>query len=127
MLFRSGAALDTRRLLIAATWGGDEEDLTRGWKGFWLSLPAYALLVGIAATGFSFALRADRAGAANRRSALVVGTLGLLASLQAWTRDSAEIVMTTRAATVSWLLFGIDLVVVAIVVSLGLRWSRCTR
>ena len=61
-----------------ASMGGDEADLTRGWKGFWLSLPGYALGVGVTTAAFAFAWRARRAGAANWRSALVVSTLGRL-------------------------------------------------
>jgi tellurite resistance protein TehA-like permease len=107
-----------------ASMGGDEADLTRGWKGFWLSVPNYALGAGIAIAAFVLALRALRAGATNWRSALALSTLGLLFALGSSTRDSAEIVMSTRAATVSWLLFGIDLVVVAIALFLGLRWAQ---
>lgn len=110
-----------------ASMGGDEADLTRGWEGFWLSAPAYSLTIGITAASFVLALRARRAGAKNSRSALIAGTLGLLFALGSATRDSAEIVMTTRAATVSWMLFGIDLILVAAALLIGLRWARRTR
>lgn len=38
------------------------------------------------------------------------------------TRDSAEVVMTTRAATVTWILFGIDAAIVAVVVLFARRY-----
>lgn len=38
------------------------------------------------------------------------------------TRDSADVVMTTRAATVTWILFGIDSALVAVVVLFARRY-----
>ena len=107
-----------------ASMGGDEADMTRGWKGFWLSAPGYALVIALTSTAVVLALRARRAGASNSRAALIVSSLGLLFALATSTRDGSEIVMTTRASTVAWMFFGIDLLVVALVLFVGLRWAR---
>jgi hypothetical protein len=107
-----------------ASMGGDEAEMTRGWKGFWLSVPGYALVIAVATTAVVLALRAHRAGASNGRAALIVSSLGLLFALATSTRDGAEVVMTTRAATVAWIFFGIDLLVVALVLFVGLRRAR---
>ncbi len=107
-----------------ASMGGDESELTRGWEGVLLSLPSYLLSIGIAVTAFVLAMRARRHGASNARAAMVVSTIGLLFVLNSVTRDSAEVVMETRAATVSWMLFGVDVVIVGLALWLGLRWAR---
>jgi hypothetical protein len=40
------------------------------------------------------------------------------------TRDSAEVVMETRAATASLVLFGFDGVIVGLSLLLGTRWAK---
>jgi uncharacterized BrkB/YihY/UPF0761 family membrane protein len=107
-----------------ASMGGDESDLTRGWEGVLRSLPSYLLYIGVAVTAFVFAMRARRHGAHNARVATVVSSLALLFVLNSVTRDSAEIVMETRAATVSWMLFGVDVVIVGLALLLGTRWAK---
>lgn len=107
-----------------ASMGGDESDLIRGWEGVLRSLPSYLLSIGLAVTAFVFAMRARRHGARNARAATVVSTIGLLFVLNSVTRDSAEVVMETRAATVSWILFGVDVVIVGLALLLGARWAK---
>jgi hypothetical protein len=109
-----------------ASMGGDESELTRGWEGVVRSLPTYLLFIGVAGAAFVFAMRARRHGAGNARAATVVSTVGLLFALNSVTRDSAEVVMTTRAATVSWILFGVDVVIVGLALWRGTRWAKRT-
>jgi uncharacterized BrkB/YihY/UPF0761 family membrane protein len=107
-----------------ASMGGDESDLIRGWEGVLRSLPSYLMSIGIAVAAFVFAMRARRHGARNARAATVISTIGLLFVLNSVTRDSAEVVMKTRAATVSWILFGVDVVIVGLALLLGTRWAK---
>jgi hypothetical protein len=46
---------------------------------------------------------------------LIASSLVLLFALNSVTRDCAEVVMTTRAATVAWIMFGIDAVLVSLI------------
>ncbi|MFM8973935.1 MAG: hypothetical protein ACKOOG_15160, partial [Actinomycetota bacterium] len=94
--------------LGVASPGGDESELVRGWTGVLRSLPGYALGVGVAGAAVVLASRGRRTGAATGGTALVVSCVGLLFVLGSCTRDIAEVVMTTRSATVSWLLFLAD-------------------
>jgi hypothetical protein len=95
--------------------GADEKDLIRGWEGVLRNLPAYLLLVAVAALGVWFATQAGVRGSRRAKSVLIADSLVLLFALSSVTRDAAEVVMTTRAATVTWMLFGVDAVVVGIV------------
>lgn len=95
--------------------GADEADLVQGWEGVLRNLPGYALLIGVAAAGVWFAMKAGIHGSERSRPALVATCLALLLALTSVTRDSAEVVMTTRAATVAWGLFGVDVVLVGFV------------
>ena len=79
------------------------------------NLPGYALLIGVAAAGVWFAMKAGIHGSERSRPALVATCLALLLALTSVTRDSAEVVMSTRAATVTWVLFTADAVVVGFV------------
>lgn len=92
--------------------GGDESDLVRGWAGVARSVPGYALMIGVAVAAVTLAARSRHAGATTGGTALVVTCIGLLFAFGATTRDIAEVVMTTRSATVSWLLFLADLAIV---------------
>ena len=94
--------------------GGDEADLVRGWEGVLRNSPAYALLIVVASTSLLFAARAYIRGVTGGRATLVASSLVLLFALSSVTRDCAEVVMTTRAATVSWLTFGVDAVIVGL-------------
>jgi uncharacterized membrane protein len=106
-----------------ASMGADESELIQGWEGVLRSLPSYLLFVGTAVTAFVLAMRSRRHGARNATVATVISTIGLLFALNSVTRDSAEVVMTTRAATVSWMLFGVDVVIVGLALLLGTRWA----
>lgn len=110
-----------------ASFGGDEEDLVQGWDGVIRNLPAYLLLVGVASLSVWFAVRAGIHGAPRAKAALITTSLVLLFALSSVTRDSAEVVMTTRAATVAWLMFAIDAVLVGLIFLLAqLRISRAS-
>lgn len=95
--------------------GADEKDLVQGWEGVLRNLPGYLLLVLVASLGVWFATQGGAHGSRRAQAALIATSLGLLLALSSVTRDSAEVVMTTRAATVSWLTFAIDAVVVGII------------
>jgi len=51
----------------------------------------------------------------------VAASLVLLFALSSVTRDAAEVVMTTRAATMAWVTFGADAVLVGVVFVLARR------
>jgi hypothetical protein len=106
-----------------ASMGADEEDLVRGWAGVLRNLPGYALPVTIASLGIIFSVKAVRSGEQRGRKSLIGTSIALLAALQSVTRDSAEVVMTTRAATMSWILFAVDVLVVACVFFIARRLS----
>ena len=95
--------------------GADEEDLVQGWEGVMRNVPGYLLPVLIGSLGVWFATRAGIHGSPRARPALVATSLVLLFAMSSVTRDSAEVVMTTRAATVSWLTFGVDAVIVGVI------------
>lgn len=105
--------------------GADEADLVQGWEGVLRNLPGYALLIGVAAAGVWFAVKAGILGSERSRPVLVATCLALLLAITSVTRDSAEVVMTTRAATVTWVLFAIDAVLVGFVYLMS--WQRIRR
>lgn len=98
-----------------ASMGGDESELVQGWSGVLRNLPGYALLIAVASLGVWFALQANLHGTQLGRSVLIATSLVLLFALSSVTRDGAEVVMTTRAATVSWIFFLIDALVVGVI------------
>ncbi len=98
-----------------ASFGGDEEDLIQGWDGVIRNLPGYLLLVGVASLSVWFSVRAGIHGAPRAKAALITTSFVLLFALSSVTRDSAEVVMTTRAATVAWLMFAVDAFLVGLV------------
>lgn len=111
-------------LIISAIWsmvvgtsspGADEKDLVQGWEGVLRNLPGYLLLVVVASLGVWFATKAGIHGSPRAKNALIATSLVLLFALSSVTRDSAAVVMTTRDATVAWLAFGIDAVIVGLV------------
>jgi len=110
-------------LVGTASMGGDESELVRGWSGVIRNLPGYLLVVAVASLGVWFAARSLRHGARGGRSALIATSLALLFALSSATRDSAEVVMTTRAATVTWILFAVDVLIVGGVYLLARRWA----
>lgn len=95
--------------------GADESDLIQGWEGVLRNFPAYLLLVVVASLSVWFATQGGEHGSRRAKSALVASSLVLLFALSAVTRDVAEVVMTTRAATVAWVMFGVDAVLVVLV------------
>jgi hypothetical protein len=104
-----------------ASFGGDEDELIQGWDGVLRNLPAYALFVGVASLSVWFAAQAGIHNSSRAKLALIATSLVLLFALSSVTRDCAEVVMTTRAATVAWLMFGIDAVLVGLVYVLARR------
>ena len=98
-----------------ASFGGDEDELVQGWEGVMRNIPAYALLVGVASLSVWFATQGGVHGSQRAKSALIAASLVLLFALSSVTRDCAEVVMTTRAATVAWIMFGIDAVLVSLI------------
>ena len=95
--------------------GADEKDLVQGWEGVLRNSPGYLLLIVVASLSVWFATRAAIHGVQRAQVALIATSLVLLFALSSVTRDSAEVVMTTRAATVCWLTFGVDAIVVAFI------------
>jgi hypothetical protein len=98
----------------------------QGWNGVLRNLPASILLIGVPSLGVLLATRAGEQGSNRARSALVGTSLALLVALSAVTRDSSEIVMTTRAATVSWITFGVDVILIGLVFVFARRRIRRT-
>ena len=95
--------------------GADESDLVQGWAGVMRNLPAYLLLLTVASLSVWFATQAGVYGSPRARPVLVASLLVLLFAMSSVTRDAAEVVMTTRAATVAWMTFGVDAIVVGLV------------
>jgi len=95
--------------------GANEKDLVQGWEGVARNLPGYLLAVVVGSLGVWFATQAGVHASRRSRSALTATSLVFLFALSSVTRDGAEVVMTTRAATVSWITFVIDALAVAIV------------
>jgi hypothetical protein len=58
---------------------------------------------------------------------LIATSLVLLFALSSVTRDASEVVMTTRAATMAWVTFAVDAVVVGIVFLLASQAIRRAR
>lgn len=110
-----------------ASMGGDEDDLVQGWEGVLRNLPAYLLLVVVASIGVWFATRAGMHNSIGARSALIATSLVLLFALSSVTRDASEVVMTTRAATMAWVTFAVDAVVVGVVFLSASRTIRRAR
>ena len=102
-------------LVGTASPGGDEDDLIQGWEGVLRNSPAYLLLIVVASLSVWFAARAGVHDSKRWHPALIASSLVLVFALSAVTRDAAEVVMTTRAATTAWLLFGVDLIIVGVV------------
>jgi drug/metabolite transporter (DMT)-like permease len=98
-----------------ASMGGDESELVQGWSGVLRNSPAYLLLVVVAFLGVVFATKAGVHGSNRANAALIATSIALLFALASVTRDAAEVVMTTRAATVAWIAFAVDVIAVVIV------------
>ncbi len=93
------------------------EDRIRGWETVWRELPATAFLLAVCATGFSLAVYAGRQGAiAVARRAIWFHGAALFFVLLVVMNGSAENIMTTRSATVKWLLFPAQVLIVGLAV-----------
>lgn len=95
--------------------GADESELVQGWEGVLRNLPAYLLLVIVAFLSVWFATQGGVHGSQRARPALIASLIVLLLALSAVTRDAAEVVMTTRAATMAWVMFGFDVLLVGLI------------
>jgi FtsH-binding integral membrane protein len=95
--------------------GADESDLVQGWEGVLRNLPGYLLLVVVASLSVWFATQGGVHGSRRAKPVLIASSLVLLFALSSVTRDCAEVVMTTRAATTAWAMFGVDAIVVGLV------------
>lgn len=102
-------------LVGTASPGADENDLVQGWEGVLRNLPAYLLLVAVASLSVWFAIRGTMHGSERAQYALPASFLMMLFALTSVTRDAAEVVMTTRAATMAWVMFGVDALVVVFI------------
>lgn len=86
-----------------------DEDRIRGWGTVIRELPATLLLAAVPIAGLVLAVRAGRNGAVDsaHRAVLLHG-VALFFVLLVILNGSAENIMTTRPATVKWLLFPIQ-------------------
>lgn len=99
-----------------------DADRVRGWESVLRELPATILFVAFFAAGLAFAVRAVHHGAVRaglramwwHGGALFIGLLIVLGG-------SAENVMTTRSATVKWVLFPVEIAVALGAVALARR------
>jgi hypothetical protein len=113
-------------IVVAATWAtivktspsvADDERI-RGWGTVVRELPATLFLLAIVAIGLTLAVRAGRAGnAVEARRAIMWHGAALLLILLIVMNGSTENIMTTRPATVKWLLLPLQVGVVYVVVT----------
>lgn len=95
----------------------DDADRIRGWETVWRELPATALLFAVCAVGFALAVRAGRRGAIEAAfRAIWFHAAGLFFVLLVVLNGSADNIMTTRSATVKWLLLPGQLLIVGLAV-----------
>ena len=94
-----------------------DDDRIRGWETVWRELPATATLLAVCITGFALAVYAGRHGAteaANR--AIWFHGAALFFVLLVVMNGSAENIMTTRPATVKWIMFPAQVLISALAV-----------
>lgn len=96
------------------------DDRIRGWGTVVRELPATLFLVAVVGSGFLLAVRAGRQGAVEsaERAVWIHGAV-LFFVLLIVLGGSTENIMTTRPATVKWLLFPVELGTVAVSVSVA--------
>lgn len=83
-----------------------DDERIRGWETVLRDLPATVFLFGVIAVGLMLAVRAGRMGSdAEARRAILWHGAALFFALLVVMNGSAENIMTTRPATVKWLLF----------------------
>ena len=95
----------------------DAEERIRGWETVWRELPATAFLLAVCATGFALAVYAGRHGAlAAAFRAIWFHGAALFFVLLVVMNGSAENIMTTRPATVKWIMFPAQVVIAGLAV-----------
>ena len=94
-----------------------DEERVRGWGTVVRELPSSLFLLAVVVTGFALAVRAGRLGE-RRRAATAIGLHGaaLFFILLVVMNGSAENIMTTRPATVKWLLLPVQVAVTGVAV-----------
>ena len=94
-----------------------DEERVRGWETVLRELPATLFLAAVVALGLFFAVRAGRRGAVSmaHRAIWVHGAV-LFVILLIVVGGSTENIMTTRPATVKWLLFPVEVGVCALAI-----------
>lgn len=102
-----------------------DDERIRGWETVLRELPATLFLLGVISLGLFFAVRAGRRGAeAGARRAVWLYGAALFFILLIVVGGSTDNVMTTRSATVKWVLFPIEVAVTAIAVDISRRAIR---
>lgn len=86
----------------------NDPERIRGWSVVLRELPATLLLLVPVVTGLTLGVRAARLGATSGVAAIWLHSVALLFVLLIVLGGSAESVMTTRSATVKWLLFPVE-------------------
>lgn len=108
----------------------DEATRVRGWESVVRDLPATLFLLAVIAIGMTIAVRAGREGAtAAAKRAIRWHGIALFLILVILLGAGADNVMTTRSATVKWLLFPLEIgiPVLAVVVAGHAARHRDTR
>lgn len=99
-----------------------DDERIRGWGTVVRELPATLFLLAVVCVGLLFAVRAGKQGLVeNARRAIWLHGAALLFVLLIVVGGSTENVMTTRPATVKWVLFPIEIAVSAAAVLLSRR------
>ena len=102
-----------------------EEERVRGWASVARELPATLLLLSVVAAGLVFAVRAGRLGAVDAGLRAIRWHAGaLFLVLLVLMSGAAEDVMTTRSATVKWLLVPVEIGLTAVVGLVARRAAR---
>jgi len=102
-----------------------DDERIRGWETVLRELPATFFLLTVIALGLWFAVRAGRRGAVlMARRAIWIQGAALFLILQIVVGGSTENVMTTRPATVKWVLFPIEVGVCALAIFVSRRAIR---
>ena len=95
----------------------DAEERIRGWETVWRELPATVFLLAVCATGFALAVSAGRHGAvAAAHRAIWFHGAALFFVLLVVMNGSAENIMTTRPATVKWIMFPAQVLIAGLAV-----------
>lgn len=95
----------------------DADERIRGWETVWRELPATVFLLAVCATGFALAVRAGRRGAIDAAfRAIWYHGAALFFVLLVVANGSADNIMTTRSATVKWMLLPAELLLAGLAV-----------